>query len=62
QGGDSSAMMGTPMEIAKKSFDATVKHTTDMAEIVRQGNMDAFNILKDRVTESVEELRGKKPE
>lgn len=50
--------MANPMDFAKKSFDATIRNTTEMAEIVKQGNMDTFNILKDRVEESIAELRG----
>lgn len=57
---DPSGMMMAPMELAKKSFDATIKNATEMAEIVKQGNMDAFNVVKDRVMESVEEMTGKK--
>lgn len=59
-GGEASAMMSTPMDLAKKSFDATLRNTADMAEIVKQGNMDAFNVIRDRVVESVDELSGKK--
>ncbi|MEM7240881.1 MAG: TIGR01841 family phasin [Pseudomonadota bacterium] len=55
---DYTQMMLTPLDIAKKSFDATMKNTTEVAEIVKQGNMDAFNILKDRVVESVQEMTG----
>lgn len=58
-GADASALMSNPMELAKKTFDTTVQTTTEMAEIVRQGNMDTFEVIKDRVMESVEELSGK---
>ncbi|WP_370399145.1 TIGR01841 family phasin [Sulfitobacter sp. JB4-11] len=57
--GDPSAMMSNPMELAKKTFDTTVQTTTEMAEVVRQGNMDTFEVIKNRVMESVEELSGK---
>ena len=59
-GGDPSQMGTAPMELAKKTFDATIKTTTEMAEIVRQGNQDTFDVIKDRVMESVEELSGQK--
>ena len=59
-GGDPAQMGSAPMELAKKTFDATVKTTTEMAEIVRQGNQDTFDVIKDRVMESVEELSGQK--
>lgn len=58
-GGDASEMMANPMELAKKTFDTTLQTTTEMAEIVRQGNMDTFEVIKDRVMESVAELSGK---
>ena len=61
QGGEAGQMATAPMDLAKKTFDATVQNATEMAEIVRQGNMDTFEVLKDRVMESVEELTGKKP-
>jgi len=61
-GGDASQMASTPMDLAKKTFDATLKNTTEMAEIVRQSNADTFEVIKDRVMESVQELSGKKPD
>ncbi|MCH2163883.1 MAG: TIGR01841 family phasin [Marinovum sp.] len=57
--GDTSGLMTAPTEIAKKSFDATIKNMSDVAEIVKQGNMDAFEVVKDRVTESINEMAGK---
>lgn len=57
---DPTQAMSKPMDLAKKTFDATVQTTTEMAEILRQGNQDAFDVIKDRVMESVEELSGKK--
>ena len=58
-GGDPMSMMGSPLELAKKSFDTTLQNMTEMSEIVKQGNEESFNILKDRMMESVEELTGK---
>lgn len=57
-GGDGDAM--APIELAKRSFDTTLKNVSEISEIVQKGNMDAFNVLKERVTESVEEMSGKK--
>ena len=57
---DPKSLVTDPMEFAKKSFDATIRNTTEMADIVQKGNVDAFNILKDRVEESIAELRGEK--
>ncbi len=60
KGAEPSEMMQAPMEIARKAFESTLENTREMAEIVQKGNEDAFNLLKDRVMESVEELSGKK--
>ena len=58
---DPSAVMTSQMEMAKRSFDATVKNATDMSKTVQQGSTDAFGVLKDRVMESISELTdGKK--
>lgn len=59
-GGDPSQAMTSSVELAKKAFDATVQTTTEMAEIVRQGNTDTFDVIKNRVMESVEELSANK--
>ncbi|GGA19028.1 phasin family protein [Neptunicoccus cionae] len=53
---DPSAMMSTQMDLAKRTFDATVTTTTEMADIMRQGNEEAMDLLKERVMQSVEEL------
>lgn len=55
-GKDPSQAMASSVELAKKTFDATVQTTTEMAEIVRQGGTETFDVIKGRVMESVEEL------
>lgn len=57
---DPSAMMSSQMDLAKRTFDATVTTTTEMADIVRQGNEEAMGLLKERVLKSVDELSGTK--
>ena len=59
-GADPSDMMTGSMDMAKKSFDAALKNATEMSEIIQQGNADAFNVFRDRMMESIEELTGKK--
>lgn len=59
-GGDASEMMSAPMDLAKKTFDATLQTTQEMAEIIREGNVETYEVIKARVMESVEELSGKK--
>ena len=59
-GGDPSQAMTSSVDLAKKTFDATVQTTTEMAEIMRQGSTDTYDVIKNRVMESVDELTGKK--
>jgi phasin family protein len=59
-GADPQAMMTSQMEMAKRSFDMTVKNATEMSQVVQQGSTDAFGILKDRVMESIAEVTDKK--
>lgn len=56
---DPAGAMATSVDLAKKTFDATVQTTTDMFEIMQQGNTQSFEVLKARVMESVEELTPK---
>ena len=50
-------MINNQMEFAKKSFEATIKNTTEMGEIVRDMNMQSYNVLKNRVEESINDIR-----
>ena len=59
-GADPSAIMASQMEIAKRSFDTTVKNATEMSQVVQKGSTDAFEILKDRVMESIADLTDSK--
>ena len=60
KGGSPTDMAQAPMELARKAFERTLQNTQDMAEIVRQGNEDAFEVLRARMMESIEDLTGKK--
>lgn len=57
QGGDPGQMVSNQMEFAKKSFDATIKNTTEMGSIIRDMNVDSYNVLKNRVEESISEIK-----
>ena len=59
QSGDVSGAMSSQADVARKSLDAAIKNTTEMADIIKTGNEEAFNILKARVMESIEEMQGK---
>ena len=50
-------MVSDQMEFARKSFEATVKNTTEMGEIVRDMNTQSFTVLKNRIEESINDIR-----
>ena len=54
---DPSQMMNNQMEFARKSFEATIKNTTEMGTIIRDMNMESYNVLKNRVEESISDIR-----
>ena len=54
--GDAAGGMASSMDLAKRSFEMTMSSATEIGDIVKQGNMDAFNVLRDRMVESIEEL------
>ncbi|MDA8870411.1 TIGR01841 family phasin [Rhizobiaceae bacterium] len=45
-------------EFARRAFDATVKTTTEMGSIVRDTSQANMAVLRDRVQESIEEVKG----
>ena len=55
--GDPSQMISNQVEFARRSFETTIKNVTEMGEIVRDTSSDSFNILKQRVEDSIEEIR-----
>ena len=56
---DPQAIVTSQMEMAKRSFDTTVKNATEMSQTVQQGSTEAFEIMKNRVMESINEMTGK---
>ena len=50
-------MISDQMEFTRKSFDATIKNTTEMGEIIRDMNMKSFDVLKNRIEESINDIR-----
>ena len=44
-------------EFAKKAFEAAVRNTRDVAELVQKSNTDVLKIVQDRMRESLEEIR-----
>lgn len=57
QSQDPSKMVSDQVEFARKSFDTTIKNATEINEILKESGTESFNILKDRVEESIAEIR-----
>ena len=45
-------------EFAKKAFEAAVRNTRDVAELVQRSSTDALQIIQHRMQQSFEEIRG----
>ncbi|WP_300780869.1 TIGR01841 family phasin [Enhydrobacter sp.] len=44
-------------EFAKKAFEAAIRNTRDLAELVQKSGTDALNIIHERMQESYDEIR-----
>lgn len=63
-GGNAQEIMAKQTEFAKKSMEALVANTRDIAELVQKSSSEAFRIVQDRMKESYDEIRSsieKKP-
>jgi phasin family protein len=45
-------------EFARKAFEAAVRNTSDVAQLVQKSSTDALRIIQDRMQQSFEEIRG----
>ena len=53
---DPTKAMGGASDLASKSFEMTVKHASEMSAIAQESGTETFNILKNRVEESLSEM------
>ncbi|MBI3196632.1 MAG: TIGR01841 family phasin [Rhodospirillales bacterium] len=63
-GGSPQEAMAKQAEFAKKSVEAAIANTRDIAELVQKSSAEALKIVQDRMKESYEEIRAsveKKP-
>lgn len=54
---DPQEVMRKQAEFARKTFEAAVRNTGEMAELVRKSNEESIEILRRRIQESMEEMR-----
>lgn len=50
-------LMAKQAEFARRSFEAALKSTGEMAEIVRKSGTESVDVLRARIRESMEEIR-----
>jgi phasin family protein len=55
--GNPQEMLAKQTEFAKKAFDMTLQNTRDIAELAMKATSDATAIVRDRLRESLSELR-----
>jgi phasin family protein len=55
--GDPQELMARQAEFARKSFEAAVKNAGEVAEIVKKSGTESIEILRERIRESMEEIR-----
>jgi hypothetical protein len=56
-GGFAARDCGKQTELARRTFDAVVKNTRDIAELVQKSSNDATTIIMNRIRESIAEAR-----
>ena len=56
-GGNPQEIVAKQAEFAKKSMEAAITNTRDIAELVQKSTGEAFRIVQDRMRESYEEIK-----
>jgi phasin family protein len=55
--GNPQELIAKQADFAKKSFEAAVKNAGEVAELVKKSSADSIEILRERIRESMEEIR-----
>ena len=50
-------MMTKQTDFARRSFEMTVKNSTEMAELVRKSSTETLDVLRERIKAGMEEIR-----
>jgi phasin family protein len=56
-GGNPQEMMAAQADFAKKGFEAVIKNTKDIAELVQKSNTEALSIVQGRMQDSIKEIQ-----
>ena len=55
--GNPQELLSKQADFARRSFEAAVKNASETAEIVKKSGMESIDILRERIRESMQELR-----
>jgi phasin family protein len=55
--GNPQELIAKQAEFARKSFETAVKNAGEVAELVKKSSTDSIEILRERIRESMEEIR-----
>lgn len=55
--GNPQELMSKQAEFARKSFETAVKHTSEMAELMKKSGEETLDVLRKRIRDGMEEIR-----
>jgi phasin family protein len=55
--GNPQEMMAKQADFARRSFETAVKNASEVAEIVKKSGTESVEILRERIRETMEEIR-----
>ena len=55
--GNPQELMTKQVEFARKSFEATLKNTGEVADLVRKSGTESIEVLRDRIKDAMAEIR-----
>ena len=55
--GDPQELLSKQADFARRSFEAAVKNASETAEIVKKSGQESIDILRERIRESMQEIR-----
>lgn len=55
--GNAQELMSKQADFARKSFETAVRHTAEMAELMKKSGEETIDVLRNRIREGMEEIR-----
>lgn len=57
KGGDAQSMMGAQTDFARRSFEMTLRNTSEIAGMAQRSGAESFKVLQTHMQDTLEELR-----